>query len=175
MELPPDPPTIHLAIPSRPPLSRLCSAPRQYAADRMPPPEQQIAQSPSPVASASAAGTTPFWAGRAASIPASCGLDPNGVMPLPSSGRTLGASQWPFGDAESARTSQIHASGAETESRGQLFGPASAAGAPVSVSELWARARSPGRLANGTAAKADSLAATAYPPSPHPRRPPAPP
>ena len=40
-----------------------------------------MAQSPPPVAPASAAGTAPSRAGRAASIPAACGLDLNDLMP----------------------------------------------------------------------------------------------
>src|SRR5271169_5769198 len=78
----------------------------------MPPPEQQTAQSPPPVAPASAAGTALSRAGRAASIPAACGLDLNDLMP-PSSGQTSGVSHRAFSGTEAAESSLIRASGAK--------------------------------------------------------------
>src|SRR5271166_6799116 len=77
----------------------------------MPPPEQQMAQSPPPVAPASAAGTAPSWAARAASIAAARGLDPNDVMPPPP--RVKRRAHRPFSGTESAETSLIQASAAK--------------------------------------------------------------
>jgi hypothetical protein len=77
-----------------------------------------MAQSPPPVAPASAAGTAPSRAGRAASIPAACGLDLNDLM-RPSSGQTPGVSHRArvshraFSGTEAAEFSLIRASGAK--------------------------------------------------------------
>src|SRR5271170_621948 len=106
----------------------------------MPPPEQQMAQSPPPVAPVPATGTAPSRAGRTGSIPAAGGLDLNDLMPplLGPNARRIAPGIQGYGGS---RTLPDTCQRRETEWRVQLFGPEPAQGFAGLLRQLRAAVR----------------------------------